>query len=174
MFGMRSSYYSTGILLITIFLLTACANAQEGQDHSSDHNTESSLNLSPALKQLLVREMQAVQQGMISLVPAIASGNWEEIAVIGKQIHDSYIIKQNLTDAQVSDLHHSVPPAFLRLDQSFHKSAGMLAHAAEMKNADVVNFYFYKLNDACVQCHSQFAYRRFPGLQNPKGESGHH
>lgn len=168
---MMQQNHRTGIWLITILLLTSCAHAKEDQ---GQHQAESFLHLSSAVKQLLVQEMQAVQKGMMNLVPAIASGDWEEISVIGKQIHDSYIIKQNLTDTQTRELQHAVPPAFLRLDQSFHKYAGMLAHAAEMKNAEVVNFYFYKLNDACVQCHSQFASKRFPGLLNPQVSSEHH
>jgi len=41
-----------------------------------------------------------------------------------------------------------------------------------MKNADVVNFYFYKMNDACVSCHGKYAAERFPGLAK-EGEKGH-
>jgi hypothetical protein len=172
-FVMRQRVCRIGDLLLIVIMLSSCAHAQEDQVHLGEHKAVTSLHLSPALKQLLLQEMQAVEQGMMSLIPAIASGNWEAIALVGKQIKDSYIIKQNLTDAQIRELHHAVPPAFLKLDQSFHKAAGMLAHAAEMKNADVVNFYFYKLNDACVQCHSQFASDKFPGLMMPQGSTGH-
>lgn len=171
---MMQRKHRSGIWLITLIMLTSCAHAQEDQGHSIPYQAESSLHLSSALKQLLVQEMQAVQQGMMDLVPAIASGDWHGISVIGKQIQDSYIIKQNLTETQARELQQAVSPAFLRLDQSFHSYAGMLAHAAEMKNAEVVNFYFYKLNDACVQCHSQFASKRFPGLFKPQESSEHH
>jgi len=66
-----------------------------------------------------------------------------------------------------------LPQQFIEMDMDFHKSAGMLAHAAEMKNADVVNFYFYKMTTACVSCHGKFAAGRFPGLAKG-GEEGHH
>ena len=104
---------------------------------------------------------------------AIASGNWQEVADIGEHIRHSYIMQQQLTDAQLAELHHELPPAFQELDQTFHRSAGMLAHAAEMKNAEVVNFYFYKLTDTCVACHRKFAADRFPGLASDAGGKQH-
>ncbi|MGD8630893.1 MAG: hypothetical protein PVG72_09245, partial [Gammaproteobacteria bacterium] len=115
------------------------------------------LQLSPALMQLLKQEMNAIQKGMQELIPAIISGNWQEAADIGEHIRHSYIMQQALTDAQINELQHGLPPAFLELDQSFHHSAGMLAHAANMHNAELVSFYFYKLTDTCVACHSKFA-----------------
>jgi cytochrome c556 len=67
-----------------------------------------------------------------------------------------------------------LPQQFIEMDMDFHKSAGMLAHAAEMKNADVVNFYFYKMNAACVSCHGKYATERFPGLIKGGDEEHHH
>ena len=122
------------------------------------------LHLSPALTQLLKQEMNAIQEGMQSLVPAIVSGNWKDAADSGEKIQHSYIMQQQLTPEQTTELHHSLPLAFQELDQSFHHSAGMLAHAAKTGNAEVVNFYFYKLMDTCVACHAKFAGYRFPGL----------
>ncbi len=119
-------------------------------------------------------EMLAVQDGMKSLIPAISSGNWQAIADTARVIHDSYIMKLRLSKSQVEELHRSLPVGFLELDHSFHHSAGMLAHAAEQKNADVVNFYFFKLNEACVSCHSKFAAHRFPGLARRGDHEEHH
>jgi cytochrome c556 len=82
-------------------------------------------------------------------------------------------LQQQLTDAQTEELHHELPPAFLELDQAFHHSAGMLVHAAKVQNAEVVNFYFYKLTDACVACHRKFAAHRFPGLTSEAENTGH-
>ncbi len=131
------------------------------------------LHLSPALMGLLKQEMNAIQQGMQTLIPAITSGNWQEVADTGEHIQHSYIMQQQLTDAQMEELHNELPPAFLELDQSFHRSAGMLAHAAKMHNAEVVNFYFYKLTDTCVSCHRKFAGYRFTGLVSEADDEGH-
>ena len=135
---------------------------------SGDH-----LHLSPALMELLKQEMNAIQKGMQALIPAIASGNWQDVAETGKHIQHSYIMQQQLTDAQMEELHHELPAAFLELDQSFHHSAGMLAHAAEMHNAEVVSFYFYKLTDTCVACHRKFAVYRFTGLASDTDDKRH-
>jgi len=115
-----------------------------------------------------------IQQGMMDMVPAIAAGEWDKVSTIGQKIKASFILKQKLTDAQKEELHRVLPPQFIEMDTDFHKSAGMLAHAAEMKNADVVNFYFYKMNAACVSCHGKYAAERFPGLTNGDEEEHHH
>ena len=138
-------------------------------ENPADH-----LHLSPGLTQLLQQEMQAIQQGMQSLIPAIVSGNWEAVAETGDNIQHSYIMKQQLSGEQRQELQLSLPPGFLELDQSFHRSAGMLAHAARMKNVDVVNFYFYKLTDTCVACHTRFAVNRFPGLTTADSHGEQH
>ena len=140
------------------------ALAEDIAHHGSDASSNQALRLSPELREILVAEMLAVQDGMKSLIPAISSGNWQAIAEIGRKLHDSYVMKQKLSKSQIEELHHSLPVAFQELDHSFHHSAGMLAHAADEKNADVVNFYFFKLNEACVSCHSKFATHRFPGF----------
>jgi hypothetical protein len=132
------------------------------------------VELSPELKELLNQEMNLIQKGMMDLVPAISAGEWEAVAVIGKKIKASFIMKQLLTVEQKEELHRVLPEQFIEMDQDFHKSAGMLAHAAEKKNADVVNFYYYKMNAACVSCHGKFAAERFPGLAPGIDQDGHH
>ncbi len=161
-------------LLLVTALLAPSANAQEdAHHHEPEPIAGHEIRLSPELGQLLAREMIAIQSGMQALVPAIAAGEWGEVAEIGQRIHDSYILKQELSEAQSEELHHALPQAFKELDHSFHHSAGMLAHAAENKNADVVNFYFFKLNQGCVACHAKYATRRFPGLAGGEPEPHH-
>jgi len=123
------------------------------------------LQLSAPLAELLRREMNAIQEGMQALVPAIAAGEWELVARTGSHIQHSYILSQQLTDAQRHELHHALPPGFLELDQSFHRAAGQLAQAAREHNAEVAGFYYHRLLDACVACHGRYATRRFPGLE---------
>ncbi len=161
------------LLLATALLATPVVAQEDAHHHQPEPMTGHEIHLSPELGELLAREMIAIQVGMQALVPAIAAGNWSEVAAVGRQIHDSYILKQELSAAQMEELHHALPPAFIELDQSFHHSAAMLAHAAENKNADVVNFYFFKLNQGCVACHAKYAVRRFPGLAGD-GPTPHH
>ena len=149
------------VFLITLFS-SACSIAEE-KENIHQQNTHN-LNLPMDIKQLLKKEMLAVEKGMQKLISTIAAGDWQQTAVIGKQIQASYLMKQELTDEQMKHLHHILPKQFVKLDHSFHHYAGMLAHAAEVKNADVVSFYFYKMNDSCIQCHSSYAQSKFPGL----------
>jgi len=122
------------------------------------------LNIPEDIKPILKKEMLAVEKGMQALISSIAKGEFEKTAMIGKQIQASYLLKQSLTAEQKKHLHHSLPEQFIKQDHAFHQYAGMLAHAAEMKNTEVINFYFYKMNDSCVQCHSQYAQERFPAF----------
>jgi len=132
-------------------------------------------SLSPGLRGLLSKEMLAIQQGMMSITPAYAAGNWNEIANIAKKITDSYILKQSLTQEQRHELHTSLPDGFIKQDHHFHYLSGMLEHAASMKKAELVGFYFSKMGESCVSCHSQYAIHKFPALvaNNKTTEHGH-
>jgi len=145
-------------------------------EHPAEHHAPlpaDQLHLSPGVLDLLKQEMNAIQQGMQALIPAIVSGNWQDIAAIGRQIQNSYIMQQQLTDAQIEELHQALPAAFKELDQTFHHAAGMLAQAATQRNAETATFYFYKLTDTCVACHGKFAGYRFTGLAGRPDETGH-
>ncbi|NOQ13153.1 MAG: hypothetical protein GQ583_01555 [Methyloprofundus sp.] len=164
-----------GFLLLPLLLLIAgCSERHITEEHAKPSVQHVDMQLDEDIHQLLQQEMQAIQQGMMSLIPAIASGDWEKVAVIGKTIEGSYLLKQKLTIEQRHALHKSLPAGFIKQDQAFHHSAGMLAHAAEMGHPDIVNFYFYKLSTACVQCHAEFATDRFPGLVAKQSEAHHH
>ena len=170
--------FTTMLFSLPLFAVAAShddhGKSETGHGHQAKPKMASGVELSPALVTLLNQEMALIQKGMMDLIPVIAAGEWEDAASIGKQIKASFILKQKLTASQKEELHRVLPELFVEMDQDFHKSAGMLAHAAEMKNADVVSFYFYKMNAACVTCHSKFAAARFPGLAPGKGHEGHH
>ena len=169
----------TTVLFSLPLLAVAASHGDHGKPetdhgHLAKPEMATGAQLSPALMTLLNQEMALIQKGMMDLIPLIAAGEWDDAAAIGKQIKASFILKQKLTAAQKEELHRILPELFVEMDQDFHKFAGMLAHAAEMKNADVVNFYFYKMTAACVSCHGKFAATRFPGLSLEKGQADHH
>jgi hypothetical protein len=164
---------------LTIFLaaivISFPAYAADGRPHEEKHSPATSVEqLSPGLRLLLAEEMVALQAGMQSLIPAIISGDWEKIAGLGEKIGDSFILAQKLTPSQADELHRSLPLAFLELDQEFHLYAGMLAHAANNRNPELVSFYFYRMNDSCLSCHRKFATHRFPKLKPGAIEKHHH
>lgn len=161
------------LALITAAWLVPVMTSAQQAPHGEDPNAGRELKLTPQLSQMLVQEMQAIQDAVMALVPAISSGNWERIAAIGRKIHDSYIMQQALSDAQIEELHQSLPARFQELDHSLHHSACQLSQAARKRNIDTVLFYFYKLNEACTACHSHYARHRFPDLANGHDEEEH-
>lgn len=120
--------------------------------------------LSPELRELLRQEMLALQAGMMSIIPAYVSGDWREIEHIAHKMKKSYILKQSLSDEQITELHDSLPEEFIKQDKEFHYLSGMLNHAAKNKKPELVGFYFSKLSESCVGCHRQFAIHKFPAF----------
>jgi cytochrome c556 len=160
-------------LFLILGLLTPLPGYPESPPGHHSAPSPARLQLTPDLAQLLTQEMVAIQKGMQTLLPVIVSGDWKTVADIAEQIQHSYLMQQQLTAAQRETLQHALPPAFRELDQSFHRFAGRLAHAARQQDAEVVEFYFYKLTDTCVACHTRFATHRFPGLVTGRSQTEH-
>lgn len=150
----------------------ATAGACAEQDAHHGHGGQG-IALSKELKGLLGEEMNAIQQGMMDLSPAIAAGEWGRIGEIARQIEGSFIMKRKLTPAQRDELHRALPEGFRELDGRFHATAAMLAHVAEVRDAELASFYYYRLTEACTQCHARYAGERFPGFAQPARHHEH-
>jgi hypothetical protein len=156
------------IPFLIILSSVSCTESKPDEVHAQSSHEPSTnaqpthIRLSPETTELLVQEMRELQEGMKKIVPALVAGKWQEIASIGKQMEDSYIMKENLTKAQMHELHESLPAAFQELDHSFHQAAGLLAQAADNKNYEQVSYYYYKMTEACVDCHTLYATHKFP------------
>ena len=164
------------ITLLTILLSTICFGDDKLNHEEHEKNAKASgvEMLSQELRSLLSKEMQALQSGMISIIPAYISGNWDEIETTAGKMKNSYILKKNLTENQVNELHSVLPHEFVKKDQRFHYLAGMLEHAAKNRNPELINFYFSEMNESCVGCHSVFATHKFPALTSAmNGEHAH-
>jgi hypothetical protein len=155
--------YLVGIALVTI-LLPVMSYGEEKPNHNEHQKASAVESLSPDLRDLLSREMEALQDGMMSVIPAYSSGNWDEIANTAEQMNKSYIMKQKLTESQIKELHVVLPQAFIEKDQRFHYLAGMLEHVAKERKVELINFYFSEMNESCVSCHIKYATNRFPAL----------
>lgn len=153
------------LLTITLFSLPCFASEHDGHKIESKKGVEA---LSQDLRSLLSQEMVALEKGVSSLVPKIAAGDWHAIEETAKKIKNSYILKQKLTKEQAKELHANLSESFIEMDGQFHEDAGMLANAAQNRNAELVNFYFYKMNNACTNCHSKNATHRFPSFIEEK------
>ena len=160
-------------MALLAILIPIMSYGGDKQNHEGNENAVGVEALSHDLRDLLSREMQALESGMMSIIPAYISGNWGEIEATAGKIKTSYILKQSLTESQVKELHSVLPHAFIEKDQRFHYLAGMLEHAAKNKKEELINFYFSEMNESCVRCHTIFATHKFPALSS-KGKKTEH
>jgi len=151
-------------ILLTLGSLTANAGSEQ---HKHGHEEKSSVeSLSKEVRGLLAQEMQFIDKAMKDMFSAYISGDWETIATLSRKVEESFILKQKLTKHQKHELHEKLPQEFLKLDQQFHYYAGMLSHVAKNEKAELVGFYYSKMQESCLGCHSQFATERFEKLND--------
>ncbi|MCK5680972.1 hypothetical protein KAI46_09210 [bacterium] len=162
------------ITLLAILVSTTCYGGDK-HNHKANEKAVGVEALSHDLRDLLSQEMRALQNGMMSIIPAYIAGDWTKIETTAEKIKNSYILKQSLTESQVKELHSVLPQAFIKEDERFHYLASMLEHAAKNNKAELINFYFSKMNESCVSCHTIFATHKFPTLSSTeeKGEHTH-
>lgn len=140
----------------------------------SAHAGQQVENLSPELRELLQKEMRLIENGMNSIFSAYISGDFQEVERIAQEINYSFILKQEITQEQLKELKSTMPKGFLKMDRNFHEYAGELAKSANKGNKDVIGFYYSKMTESCVACHSHFASHRFPSFQNTESKGHHH
>ncbi|MCK5889690.1 MAG: cytochrome c [Methylococcales bacterium] len=167
------------LLMYTIFLAALLPSISVGEEKAAHTEPKQSpaegVEALPSdVRQLLSQEMEALQSGMMAIIPAYVSGNWAEIEMIAGKIKNSYLLKKNLTKEQVHALHSILPHTFIEKDKQFHYLAGMLEHAAKNKKPELINFYFSKMNESCVDCHTHFATHKFPALMHKTTEKHSH
>jgi len=161
------------LLLLTVFI--PFLSHGEGFTHDvAESNHSGIVDLSPELRDLLSREMRQLQKGMTEILPLYVSGEWAEIVPIASKMKNSYVLKQSLSDEQMHELHTKLPGGFIQLDKQFHYLSGMLEHAAETGKPELIGFYFSKMSEACVSCHTQYATHRFPALAPATKGHEHH
>lgn len=124
--------------------------------------------LTDKLRQLLQEEMRAIQGGMTSIHSAIVMGQHESVTANAQQIHDSFILQQELTEQDRKELMSAVPKGFIKLDEEFHKLAASLAEAGRDKDTKEQHKLFSKMTGNCIQCHSKYVSERFPGVKSFK------
>lgn len=161
-------------ITLMVILLPTMSYAEDAHKHEGYAKASGVEALSPDLRNLLSKEMKALQEGMMSIIPAYISGSWSEIETTAGKIKSSYILKQSLTESQRKELHSTLPAEFIEKDQRFHYLAGMLEHAAQSKKPELINFYFSEMNKSCVSCHTVFATHKFPALKPAKKEVHSH
>ncbi|MCF6193788.1 MAG: hypothetical protein L3J46_05595 [Kangiellaceae bacterium] len=164
-------FISTFLLLIVY--ATSCIGEESNQHHMPQESKTGIQNLSPKLQTLCKLEMQELVKGMSEINYAYISGDWELISKIAKNMENSYVLRKGLTKHQMHELHTQLPQGFLKLDEQFHYYSGMLSHASSMGKTELIGFYYSKMSESCVSCHSQYANRKFPLFKSKLKEKEH-
>ena len=142
---------------LTCFIFTMFANIEES---GSAYDT-----LSPDIRGVLMEEMNLVQNAMRELIASISAGDWETTAKTGKKMADSFILKRQLDEKQMETIQQSLPEHLIQLDNNFHRQAERLSRAASERDQELVAFFFSRLANSCIDCHSRYASHRFIGFR---------
>lgn len=170
---MKSTITSFLISVLVLFLTGSCAEKQgqmsEIKDtlkaNSQTEITITKLELPERFLNILREEMNQLNGGMGALFSYMVRGQGQEAAAIAMNIHNSFILKQELSKEELSQLVSLLPEQFVNLDRGFHQLAEEISvtlNNGELKKSAQI---YGQMVDACVNCHSQFATERFPGFQ---------
>lgn len=132
------------------------------------------LDLPVALREALLAEMAGLRERVAALAAQLATGEWTQAAETARQVRDSYIMKQKLSDAELEALGRVLPAQFAALDARFHRHAEGLAHAAEARESELALYYLGKMLEGCQQCHSLYATHTLTGFEAPRPEAHRH
>ena len=129
--------------------------------------------ISTELREILRAEMRELRAASQSIADALPTADWSTIASTGEQMRKSYVLEQQLNQAQRDEL-EALPVHFRLLDAQFHGLTGKLADVARQRDAGLVAFYYSRLLEACAQCHAAYATERFPGFSRGHHDAQHH
>lgn len=114
------------------------------------------------VRALLLKEMNAVEAATRDIMDALVRGQSGVVAEKAQAIHDSFILKQEMTQEDRQALAQAAPKAFVERDRAFHALTGDLAKAARDGDAERQRALFGEVVAACGGCHARYATNRFP------------
>ena len=157
------------LALLPVLLLasggpSALAQPAETADKVSEPTADQAVGsqLPTRVRVLLIREMMAIQNGMNRILDALVRGQDDTVAELAQAIHDSFILKQEMTPEDRKSLLAAVPEAFVTRDRAFHALGGHLAEAARNGDREEQLKLYAQLVTACTDCHAMHARDRFP------------
>lgn len=125
------------------------------------------LELPDSLLSALRAEMQQIEAAMGSLLSQLAQAQAAPAAATARNIENTFILKQELSEAALQQLVSLLPGPFLTLDRGFHENAARLATAAEKGDFNGAIDLYNQMSRACINCHQQYATKRFPEFVKP-------
>ena len=134
------------------------------QEMNHENNEDkTAIQWTPSTRSALIKEMNSINQNYQSLVSNLAQGEWGKVVENSHNIHSAFILKQELSEEDMADLHRILPERFIEMDSKFHDHALKLAMAAKSKDGELASMYLGKMMEGCVSCHQVYAKDRFEG-----------
>lgn len=144
------------LLLLTLLIIANCAPRGESSPASVGPELPSKI------RTLLIKEMNAIHDATKDILDALVRGQDKIVASKAQAIHESFIMKKEMTPSDKEQLINSVPKEFIEKDRAFHKLSANLSNAAKKGNKTLQMEIFTEMVNACVNCHSHHATHRFP------------
>jgi len=120
--------------------------------------------LSSETRTLLIQEMQAISDAMGRIHTAVVTGDHATVAEEARNIHDSFVLAQELTKEQRTEIRTTLPAGFVAADWVLHELSGKLTQAGERNDPALERLWYEEMTRACQACHEEYASGRFPGL----------
>ncbi len=156
------------VLIIVVLCITGIMCSvftHKGRAGEAKDTVVAEINISKKLRRVLSAEMNSVQQAITGLSIAIPAGKWNEIAETAGKMNNGYIMKKRLSKGEMAEFNRAVSEDYQSIDREFHEMTDQLMKAAKSRRGEQVNFYFYRLTETCIQCHAQYAKKRFPDFK---------
>jgi hypothetical protein len=162
--------FMTHIVCLAAAIVPTAAFTSAGQGTGAEPVTTA---LSAETRVLLIREMQAIAQAMGVIHRGIVTGDHESVASEAQKIHNSFVLAQEITQAQREEIASRLPQGFIVADRAFHGLAAQLAEAGRQGDPRLERLWFQEMTRACQACHADYAGSRFPGLAPDEGGGRH-
>lgn len=149
---------------VTLAETSHTSGTHHAQNVSPEAERAVGSHLAPRFRALIIQEMLAVTDASKRILEALARGQDDIVAKNAQDIHDSFVLAQEMTEEDSKALHDALPHSFVERDQEFHKLSGSLAEAARSRDTAKQMTLFTQMLNACIACHTEHATDRFPSL----------
>lgn len=114
-------------------------------------------SLTPKLRKFLKKEMHLLAEAGRTMEAALGEGDSKTVANLAKRMHESFIMKQELTTMDLRELKAIAGEDFVIRDKAFHAMADELSQAAGTGDHALQQMLFDKMVRACASCHAAYA-----------------
>ncbi|MBU1024116.1 hypothetical protein KKB99_07525, partial [bacterium] len=112
--------------------------------------------------------MGKCEESLAKIALAIPRGEYDVIVEEIEKIDEKFSIEAAMTVDEYDQYSSMITPEFIFADQNLHMYAGSLKDVAKENHLEDTLFQFGLVLQSCVDCHYEFAKKRFPSLARSK------